>query len=64
MYIYRSGAHYSLIEGYPKTLQEELGVQGPVDAAFTCPGDHTAHIIQGPHAHAHTRVHAHTHTHT
>ncbi|XP_056445005.1 hemopexin-like [Gadus chalcogrammus] len=47
VFIYLSGAHYSLIEGYPKTLQEELGVQGPVDAAFACPGDHTAHIIQG-----------------
>uniref|UniRef100_A0A8C4ZKA5 Hemopexin-like n=1 Tax=Gadus morhua TaxID=8049 RepID=A0A8C4ZKA5_GADMO len=47
VFIYLSGAPYSLIEGYPKTLQEELGVQGPVDAAFACPGDHTAHIMQG-----------------
>ncbi|CAL8406795.1 unnamed protein product [Arctogadus glacialis] len=47
VFIYLSGAHYTLIEGYPKTLQEELGVQGPVDAAFACLGDHTAHIIQG-----------------
>lgn len=47
VYIYKSGAHYTLVEGYPKTLAEELGVEGPVDAAFVCPGQHTVHIIQG-----------------
>ncbi|TNM94220.1 hypothetical protein fugu_002396 [Takifugu bimaculatus] len=47
VYIYKSGAHYTLVEGYPKTLEEELGVEGPVDAAFVCPGQHTVHIIQG-----------------
>ncbi|KAM3585261.1 uncharacterized protein V6R79_012378 [Siganus canaliculatus] len=47
VYIYKSGAHYTLIEGYPKTLTEELGIEGPVDAAFVCPTEHIVHIIQG-----------------
>ncbi|KAJ8358295.1 hypothetical protein AAFF_G00015900, partial [Aldrovandia affinis] len=47
VYIYKTAAHYTLIDGYPKTLKEELGVEGPVDAAFVC-GDHPiVHIIQG-----------------
>lgn len=47
VYIYKSAAHYTLVEGYPKTLKEELGVEGHVDAAFVCPNQHTVHIIQG-----------------
>lgn len=47
VYIYKSGGQYTLVEGYPKSLQEELGVSGTVDAAFVCPGQHTLHIIQG-----------------
>ncbi|XP_045904418.1 hemopexin [Micropterus dolomieu] len=47
VYIYKAAAHSSLIEGYPKTLKEELGIEGQVDAAFLCPGEHTVHIIQG-----------------
>ncbi|GAA6216127.1 hemopexin isoform X1 [Lates japonicus] len=47
VYIYKSAAHYTLIEGYPKTLKEELGIEGHVDAAFHCPNEHTVHIIQG-----------------
>ncbi|KAJ3584806.1 hypothetical protein NHX12_015301 [Muraenolepis orangiensis] len=48
VYIYRSGAHYTLVEGYPKTLQEELGIAGAgVNASFICTGEHTVHIIQG-----------------
>lgn len=47
VYIYKSDAHHTLIEGYPKTLKEELGVEGHVDAAFLCPSEHTVHIIQG-----------------
>lgn len=35
------------MEGYPKTLKEELGIDGRVDAAFLCPNEHTVHIIQG-----------------
>ncbi|XP_068612463.1 hemopexin [Brachionichthys hirsutus] len=49
VYIYKTGAHYVLVEGYPKTLEEELGVEGHVDAAFICPGlsRDVVHIIQG-----------------
>ncbi|XP_056621840.1 hemopexin [Triplophysa dalaica] len=47
VYIYKSVAHYTLIEGYPKPLKEELGIDGPVDAAFLCANQHILHIIQG-----------------
>ncbi|KAM9328454.1 hemopexin [Pholidichthys leucotaenia] len=47
VYIYKTGAHYTLIEGYPKTLKEELSVEGHVDAAFLCPNQDKAYIIQG-----------------
>ncbi|KAK1876341.1 Hemopexin [Dissostichus eleginoides] len=47
VYIYKAAAHYTLIEGYPKTLKEELGIEGHVDAAFVCPDNHTVHIIIG-----------------
>ncbi|XP_051982831.1 hemopexin isoform X3 [Xyrauchen texanus] len=47
IYIYKSAAHYTLIEGYPKPLKEELGIEGPVDAAFLCANQHIAHIIKG-----------------
>ncbi|KAM9454676.1 hemopexin [Clarias gariepinus] len=46
IYIYKSAAHYTLIEGYPKPLEEELGIKGPVDAAFVC-NEHVVHVIQG-----------------
>uniref|UniRef100_A0A3B4Z896 Hemopexin n=1 Tax=Stegastes partitus TaxID=144197 RepID=A0A3B4Z896_9TELE len=47
VYIYKGDARYTLIEGYPKTLKEELGIEGPVSASFLCPNEHTVHIIQG-----------------
>ncbi|KAL1246820.1 hypothetical protein QQF64_034808 [Cirrhinus molitorella] len=47
VYIYKSAAHYTLIEGYPKPLKDELGIDGPVDAAFLCPNQHIVTIIQG-----------------
>ncbi|CAJ1087001.1 hemopexin isoform X2 [Xyrichtys novacula] len=47
VFIYKGAAHYTLIEGYPKSLKEELGLEGHVDAAFVCPNEHTVHIIQG-----------------
>lgn len=46
VYIYKSAVHYTLIEGYPKPLKEELGIDGPVNAAFLCPQQHTVHIIK------------------
>ncbi|XP_068446515.1 hemopexin-like [Clinocottus analis] len=47
IYIYKTAAHYTLIDGYPKTVKEELGIEGHVDAAFVCPGQDTVYIIQG-----------------
>ncbi|KAK6486710.1 hemopexin-like [Huso huso] len=47
VYIYKSDVHYTLVEGYPKPVEEELGVKGPVDAAFLCGDSHLVHIIQG-----------------
>ncbi|KAF7664165.1 hypothetical protein LDENG_00187150 [Lucifuga dentata] len=49
VYIYKTAAHYTLIEGYPKSLKEELGIEGHVDAAFFCDDsdNNTIHIIQG-----------------
>ncbi|XP_072513711.1 hemopexin [Salminus brasiliensis] len=46
IYIYKSAAHYTLIEGYPKPLKEELGIEGPVNAAFLCANEHVVHIIK------------------
>ncbi|KAL6115488.1 hpx [Pungitius sinensis] len=47
VYIYKTAAHYMLIEGYPKTLKEELGIEGHVDATFLCPNTHTVYVFQG-----------------
>lgn len=47
VYIYKGDAHYTLVEGYPKSLQEELNIEGNVDAAFVCPNENTVHVIQG-----------------
>ncbi|KAG7239343.1 hypothetical protein INR49_029331 [Caranx melampygus] len=47
VYIYKSGVPYTLVQGYPKSVKEELGIEGHVDAAFVCEGEHTVHIIQG-----------------
>ncbi|XP_035263517.1 hemopexin-like [Anguilla anguilla] len=49
VYIYKKEAPYALVEGYPKPLKEELGIEGHVDAAFVCPNEHTVHVIQGQH---------------
>ena len=47
VYIYKAGAHYTLVEGYPKSLKEELGIEGRVDAAFVCPNIDKVFILQG-----------------
>lgn len=41
------GDPHTHLEGYPKPLKEELGLEGPIDAAFVCHGHHIAHIIEG-----------------
>ncbi|KAL6485038.1 hypothetical protein MHYP_G00070830 [Metynnis hypsauchen] len=47
LFVYKSGADYALIEGYPKPLKDELGIEGPIDATFVC-GDHeVVHVIKG-----------------
>lgn len=48
VYIYRVGQGYRLVAGYPKPLQEELGITGEgLDAAFTCPHSSQLYIIRG-----------------
>lgn len=47
VYIFKSDAHHTLIEGYPKSIKEELSIEGPIDAAFLCDGQDTVHIIKG-----------------
>ncbi|XP_075449611.1 hemopexin [Ascaphus truei] len=44
--IYRSNPAYTPVQGYPKPLQEELGVT-EVDAAFICQSSDVLHIIKG-----------------
>ncbi|KAJ6652328.1 hypothetical protein lerEdw1_012738 [Lerista edwardsae] len=46
--IYRAGQGYRRVEGYPRALQEELGVV-EADAAFTCPSSQDLYVIQGSH---------------
>ncbi|POI20757.1 hypothetical protein CIB84_015497, partial [Bambusicola thoracicus] len=45
IYISGRGGH-QLVEGYPRALQEELGVP-KADAAFTCPGSAELYVITG-----------------
>ncbi|CAL8267455.1 unnamed protein product [Lota lota] len=47
VYAYKTGDPNTLVDGYPKTVKEELGLEGHIDAAFVCQGDDVAHIIQG-----------------
>ncbi|KAI4872216.1 hypothetical protein NFI96_000667 [Prochilodus magdalenae] len=47
VYVYKVGEPHTHLEGYPKPLKEELGIEGPVDAAFVCVDHHIAHIIKG-----------------
>ena len=47
VYVYKVGEPHTLLDGYPKPLKEELGLEGPVDAAFVCQDHHIAHIVKG-----------------
>uniref|UniRef100_A0A3Q3X2N2 Hemopexin n=1 Tax=Mola mola TaxID=94237 RepID=A0A3Q3X2N2_MOLML len=47
VYIYKSGAPYTLVQGYPKSLKEELNIEGHVDAAFVCSPLEKVYIVQG-----------------
>ncbi|XP_074918001.1 hemopexin [Chelonoidis abingdonii] len=46
VYIYRVGPGYTLVQGYPRGLQEELGFTG-ADATFTCPHSAELFVIKG-----------------
>lgn len=47
VYAYKSGEPNTFVDGYPKAVKEELGLDGPIDASYVCEGDEVAHIIQG-----------------
>ncbi|KAG7503431.1 warm temperature acclimation-related 65 kDa [Solea senegalensis] len=50
LFVYKvGGEHPVLMEGYPKSVKEELGVEGHIDAAFICEDHHIAHIVKGDH---------------
>ncbi|XP_074867432.1 hemopexin isoform X2 [Carettochelys insculpta] len=44
--IYRAGHGYTRVQGYPRSLQDELGI-ARADATFTCPGSEQLFVIQG-----------------
>ncbi|XP_041663611.1 hemopexin [Cheilinus undulatus] len=46
LYVYRVGEPHTLLDGYPKSVREELGIEAPLDAAFHCRGS-TVHIVKG-----------------
>ncbi|XP_070693864.1 hemopexin isoform X1 [Pempheris klunzingeri] len=47
IFVYKVGEPHTHLDGYPKPVKEELGIEGPIDAAFICNDEHTAHIIKG-----------------
>ncbi|XP_061697343.1 hemopexin [Syngnathoides biaculeatus] len=49
LYLYKISEPHTLLDGYPKTVKEVLGLEGPIDAAFVCQDEHIAHIIKGDH---------------
>uniref|UniRef100_A0A3Q2DKT4 Hemopexin a n=1 Tax=Cyprinodon variegatus TaxID=28743 RepID=A0A3Q2DKT4_CYPVA len=49
LFVYKVGEPHTHLEGYPKPVKEELGIEGPIDAAFVCQDHHIAHIIKGQH---------------
>lgn len=46
LYVYKVGEPHTHLEGYPKPVKEELGIEGPIDAAFVCQGQDIVHIIK------------------
>uniref|UniRef100_A0A3B3HIX9 Hemopexin n=1 Tax=Oryzias latipes TaxID=8090 RepID=A0A3B3HIX9_ORYLA len=49
LFVYRVGEPHTHLAGYPKPVQAELGIKGPIDAAFVCQDRHIAHIIKDRH---------------
>lgn len=52
VFLYRVGEPHVHVDGYPKPVKEELGLDGPIDAAFMCNNQTTAHIVKGKDAKA------------
>ncbi|XP_045695578.1 hemopexin [Phyllostomus hastatus] len=53
VYIFLTKGGYTLVDGYPKRLEEEFGSPPgirleAVDAAFVCPGSSRLHLMAGP----------------
>ncbi|XP_034549283.1 hemopexin [Notolabrus celidotus] len=47
IFVYNVAAKpYTLLDGYPKPLKEELGFDGPVNAAFVCE-EGVVHVVKG-----------------
>ncbi|XP_054643654.1 hemopexin [Dunckerocampus dactyliophorus] len=49
VFAYKVSDPHTLMEGFPKPIKEELGLDGPIDAAFVCEDHHIAHLIKGQH---------------
>ncbi|XP_034430334.1 hemopexin [Hippoglossus hippoglossus] len=49
LYVFQDDEPHNQMDGYPKSVKEELGIEGPIDAAFVCEDHHIAHIIKGNH---------------
>ncbi|XP_039511918.1 LOW QUALITY PROTEIN: hemopexin [Pimephales promelas] len=48
VFVHKVGEPHTHLEGYPKSLKEVLGIEGPVHAAFCmCADKHVAHVIKG-----------------
>uniref|UniRef100_A0A4W3GIY9 Hemopexin-like n=1 Tax=Callorhinchus milii TaxID=7868 RepID=A0A4W3GIY9_CALMI len=48
LFVYRTEAQYVLIEGYPKPVQDELGINGSqVDATFMCQQSSILYVVMG-----------------
>ncbi|KAM9347812.1 hemopexin [Symphorus nematophorus] len=47
LYVYKVGEPHTHLDGYPKPVKDELGIEGPIDAAFVCEDHHNVHLIKG-----------------
>uniref|UniRef100_UPI0037E6FD9E hemopexin n=1 Tax=Semicossyphus pulcher TaxID=241346 RepID=UPI0037E6FD9E len=47
VFVYKIGEPHTHLEGYPKPMMVELGIEGPVDAAFVMGKSDVAHVIKG-----------------
>ncbi|XP_070832629.1 hemopexin [Chaetodon trifascialis] len=47
VFLYKVGEPHTHVDGYPKPVKDELGIEGPIDAAFVCEDHHIVHIIKG-----------------